>query len=155
MEYMEKLPPIKITFEKFARTGIKYVHHNLYIIWMKKQALYVGISRNNIWHRWFGQRDSHIYMIDDQWIKDYSSPIGSVIVYNRPASLKWKIELQHYRTYLFDENLAEVEKGLIHKLRPLFNTTYLPYLTKKEQELARSLTDWQSVLDIPLDAFPV
>jgi hypothetical protein len=141
LESMDKpLPPpdlsIMISFKKFYE--YKYPErerYNLYIVWRGKQALYVGISTNNVWNRWFGRLAPHIRRAGNKWLEDWSSPIGSVVTHNLPASLRWKIELRYY-----DRSLKTIESRLINDLRPLFNITYGPKLNKKELRLMDSLT---------------
>jgi hypothetical protein len=131
-------PAIVMTFEKFAKGNFEAGHRNLYIVWRGKQALYVGISRDNIWSRWFAGARSHICInAGGHWIKGYSSPIGQAIIRNRPTSMRWKIELRHIA---YPNDLHDAERQLIHDLHPLFNSTYLPPLTDKEIKIYRYLT---------------
>ena len=129
-------PPRIMTFQQFHKRRLGGLY-NLYIIWRGKQALYVGISRQNIWGRWFSRGgQEHIFNSGGQWHADFSSPIGKAIIHNRPASLRWKIELR----YTPSRSLAAEEQELIQELRPLFNTIYRPSLTSKELKLYNMLT---------------
>src|ERR1043165_96031 len=121
--------PITITFSQFLERQYPQGKHNLYIIWHGKQALYVGISKSDVWGRWFTTSYSHMYFAGGVW--SGNSPIGTVIQRNFPKSLKWKVELRHYSTSLWSsgEDLEAAEHRLIVELRPLFNTTYRPSLT--------------------------
>lgn len=141
-------PTISMTFAQFLEDDKRVGRHNLYIIWRGKQALYVGIARDHIWGRWFARGgQSHMY-----FSQKYSgtreggtwrgfTPIGIVIQRNFPKSLKWKVEQRHYNTFSWctEERLETAERRLIQELRPLFNTTYRPSFTHKENELIRKL----------------
>lgn len=142
-------PPITLTFEDFLDGKYHDGKHNLYIVWYKKQSLYVGISKANIWTRWFSGRQSHMYFAQKHsgtregghW--KGSSTIGCVIERNFPASLKWKIELRHCNTFSWcnDELLEDAERRLIREIRPLFNSTYRSGFTEKENKLIERLSN--------------
>jgi hypothetical protein len=141
LKLIEDNPPLILTFDKFAKGDYEGGHRNLYIVWRSRQALYIGISRGNIWNRWFARGgQSHILInAGGHWMADYSSPIGRAIIQNRPASMRWKIELRYIPAGV-RWDLESEEARLIHELHPLFNTTYLPPLTEKELRLYRQLT---------------
>ena len=66
--------------------------HDLYIIKNDQVVLYIGISKENIWNRWFATSYSHIQKnYYGQWFG--CSTIGRRIVYNMPESDNWIIEL--------------------------------------------------------------
>lgn len=134
IEPVELAPPVIMPFSKFAKGDYPDLDHNLYIVWRGKKALYIGISRGCIWDRWFDRNGRHI-AIDGagNWHAEYSSPIGRAIIRNRPASLRWKIELRQC------DNLTKAELELIKELRPIFNATYRPALTDKEKHLYKKL----------------
>jgi hypothetical protein len=140
----EQQPPITMTFAAFLKGRYDQTgRHNLYIVWNRKQALYVGIAKDDIRSRWFGRGgQGHMYFsqINSAWVG--ITPIGTVIQRNFPKSLKWKIELQRYNTFSWcyqHEMLDRAERRLIHELRPLFNTSHRPRFTDKENELIRKL----------------
>ena len=147
LKMIEENPPLTLSFGKFIKGDYQLGHRNLYIVWRGKQALYIGISRTDIWGRWFGRGgQSHMY-----FSQKYSgtleggrwqglSPIGIVIVNNQPASMRWRIELR-YVPFMDRWDLEEEEKKLIHEIHPLFNSAHLPELTKKEVRIYRRLTD--------------
>jgi hypothetical protein len=139
------LPPLSLFFSQFLEANYKRDRHNLYIIWKGKQALYVGISKTDIWGRWFSGSYGHMMFIHQtkRWIGN--SSIGSVIERNFPKSLKWKVELRRYSTFSWTDNekLEMAEQRLIRELRPLFNSTYRSSLTDKENELIERLTHAQ------------
>jgi hypothetical protein len=143
----EPHPNLIMTFERFLKYDDEG-YYNLYIVWRGKQALYVGISKQNISMRWF-YRGGQSHM---RYVQRYSgtleggswvglSTIGQVIQNNFPKSLKWKIELREYSTFSWDRNekLDAAEQRLIHELRPLFNATYRQDLSEKEQRLLYKL----------------
>ena len=144
----EKLDtPLKMRFGTFLDGKYQEGKHNLYIIWKGKQALYVGIAKDNIWIRWFNAGYSHMYFAQKYsgtreggtWVG--SSTIGRVIQKNFPKSLKWIVELRHYSTFGWTDNekLEAAEQRLIRELRPLFNVTYRSALTEQEARLAERL----------------
>lgn len=137
----ETQPTITMSFGELLNGDYEEGLRNLYIIWLKKQALYVGIARDNIWNRWFGSNiRCHMYFAQKysgtreggKWIG--SSPIGKAIAKNFPNSLKWRVELRHCN------RVEVVEKQLIKELRPLFNVTYRASLTDKELKLLERLS---------------
>lgn len=134
--------PIRMSFRRFLDGKYHDGNHNLYIIWKGKQALYVGISHDNIWYRWFKRSwQGHMSFMQKysgtleggEWVGH--SPIGRVIATNLPKSLKWTVELRHYS----DLRLGRAESGLIRELRPLFNSTYRDQLTNEEHKLVERL----------------
>jgi hypothetical protein len=140
--------PLTLTFDQFLRQKYQADRHNLYIVRTGKQALYVGISRSDVWGRWFaGGEKSHMYFAQKysgtreggRWLGH--SSIGQVVEFNFPRSLKWKVELRHYSTFSWtnNEKLEEAERRLIRELRPLFNEIYRGSLTEKEIQLAERL----------------
>lgn len=124
---LNKEKDITISFKSFYN-GYDCGNRNLYIIWRNKQCLYVGISRSDIWNRWFGSLSPHIYSLNND---SFNSTIGKVISKNYPKSMSWKIEMR----YIEDKWLNTEEINLIQKYRPLFNTTYSPKRNKKEVRL--------------------
>jgi len=83
---------IEITFKNFFE--YKYSHeefHELYI--MKNgldEVLYIGISEQNIWNRWFGF-NGHIR--DGGNFLQGRSSVGEKVVDYLPDSWDWKIQL--------------------------------------------------------------
>lgn len=80
-------------FEQFMSGDYEEEEHNdLYVLRNEEGVLYVGISRNDIWDRWFSGWGSHmIRTIYGEWYPN--SSVGEAVVTNMPASLKWTIEL--------------------------------------------------------------
>jgi hypothetical protein len=136
-------PPIKLSFREFIDMDYDEGYHNLYIVWYKETALYVGISNWNIWDRWFSRSNCHMLKLSGGWSEDWSSSIGRCIIQNLPESLDWIIELRHYpNTLLFNKapvDLDNVEQDLIYEYRPLFNIRHRPKLSESERKLKHSL----------------
>lgn len=142
-------PLLIMNFETFLSGNYAHGKHNLYTVWYRRQALYVGIARDNIWNRWFSRGgQSHMYFVQKhsgtreggRWAG--ITPVGRVIAINLPKSLKWKVELRHCNTFSWcnDELLEDAERRLIREFHPLFNTTYRSPLTEKESRLIERLT---------------
>jgi hypothetical protein len=119
---------------KFEDGGKGY---ELYIVKRYNEILYVGISRANIWNRWFGGRGRIRKNAGGYWYSTDS--IGSEIVENMPNSLCWMIELwtQEDCKKLFAADIINkgyhssdrcditvYEPMMIAKLSPSFNRTY-------------------------------
>lgn len=118
--------------------------HQLYIITAESCVLYIGISSQNIWHRWFNSPRSHLrqnYSLkgkDPSW--GYSSDIGEAVVRCFPESLNWVIELWTMDDCLKSLNdsdnmgrtpkrILDIERVMINKLRPAFNLMGANYQT--------------------------
>jgi hypothetical protein len=95
-------------------------------------VLYVGISRKDVWGRWFGW-GGHICW--DGNIIYGDSPIGVKIENHLPESLQWKIQLWTLNDCLdfcanrlpdnvVGRNIEEIEPLMIQKLRPALNVSY-------------------------------
>jgi hypothetical protein len=120
------------------------------------EIMYIGISRDSIWHRWFGGGPSH--MDKGASGKVYGkSYIGEVIERRFPNSWNWVIEL-----WTMDDCLkaceAEfvgrdpghvgiegIEPYMIAKFEPLYNITHGggrhedPFITEKLDKIYKDL----------------
>jgi hypothetical protein len=141
-------PDMRIGFGQFLDNKYKEGKHNLYIVWLGNQALYVGIAKDHIRGRWLNRSgQSHMYFAQKysgtreggSWVG--LSTIGRVIQRNLPESLQWTIELRHYSVFSWSKNeqLEDAERRLIGELRPLFNVTYRDNLTDDENKLVERL----------------
>jgi hypothetical protein len=131
---------IEITFFDFHEHDYKYDRYCLYV--MKNGSggiLYVGISTNDVWVRWFGW-GGHL-MWDGNVIYGEST-IGEKIENHLPESLRWKIQLwtledcQKYcgqeiavadsaKTFEeYKQAILDIEPFMIRKIRPALNKTY-------------------------------
>jgi hypothetical protein len=120
---------IKIRFEDFKDGNYSGEERNLYILWRDDVCLYVGISRNNVWNRWFGNLSPHYSY--------YGSQVGRCVLRNQPESMEWEIELRYIG---FLNDLEETESELIFQLDPLFNVIYnTKKLSEKKQKLKNLL----------------
>ena len=101
-----------------------------------QQILYIGISRDSIWHRWFGGGTSHMDM-DIAGKICGRSHIGEVIEQCFPASWDWIIELwtrgdclKACKAELSGRDIDKLEIGTIEpfmivKFAPLYNLTHV------------------------------
>jgi hypothetical protein len=122
---------IESNFENFHNQDYVEEGYDLYV--MKNgvgDVLYVGISKRNIWERWFGW-NGHI-MWSDRMI-DGNSSVGQKIVDHLPESLNWKIQLwalEDCVNFCKDEfhipkkpNINAMESLMIRKLSPILNAS--------------------------------
>lgn len=124
---------IEITFKEFYE--YKYEEdgfHELYV--MKNgfgETLYIGVSNQNIWNRWFGLRghilDNGKYLIGE-------SPVGKNIVKHLPKAWEWKIQLwtlEDCIKFCSDDlkpkgkyNIKYLEPLMIQRLQPVLNILF-------------------------------
>jgi len=123
---------IEITFEDFHEHNF---HEEGFVLYVLKNGLddplYVGISRNNIWSRWFAFGGHMIW--DGKYIIGQSA-VGQKIVDQLPDSLKWKIQLWMLQDCievckdilppLRQYTIEFVEPFMIKKLSPILNGSY-------------------------------
>ena len=144
----ELLAPITMTMGEFMRRDNPVTEHSIYILWYGKagtQALYVGISRDNVWNRWFYRDGCHITLYKSGNMQG-NTTVGQAVANNRPESLAWEIEFRDY-DYL-NQRLERVERELIKELRPLLNYVNGVDLTNDEAKLMNKLTDQSSKQDM-------
>lgn len=114
-----------LSFEKF--TDPDYLPDEkvvLYVVRDNDKIFYVGISKANVWYRWFGANGRMVKNVYDEWIS-YDS-IGNHIIRNMPKSFMWNIDL-----WTADEcvaflgssstNLKDIENELMAALLPEIN----------------------------------
>lgn len=89
---------ITLTFKDFSNpenfpdnVGIE-----LYVLRNKQEFLYVGISKSNVWNRWFGSRGRMWKVFDRNgnhigW--NSTGYVGITIIKEMPESLLWEIDL--------------------------------------------------------------
>jgi len=145
---------LTLTFAEFAE-GSKFPddfgrNYRLYVVRKGKNILYVGISEDHIWNRWFGGGTSHMWFAQKysgtleggSW--QGNSRIGIEIQHNFPKSNKWlfdfwtlKEALDFMKTdYIYNEeynafiigihrlSIKDVEPEMINFLSPKFNVIY-------------------------------
>jgi hypothetical protein len=125
-----------LTFEKFMSGDYPDDDYSIYIVRYNAEVLYIGISRDNIYNRWFTADYSHITKFANGALRG-NSTIGQVIVGNLPNSLQWSIDLWSIDDCIkllgdkspckseYDNNaLDKLERYLISELNPLFNVTH-------------------------------
>lgn len=94
--------------------------------------LYVGISTNDVWERWFGWGG---HMTWDGDVIYGESPIGVKIQNHLPNSLKWKFQLWTLKeciefcrnelpSDISEVTIHEIEPIMIRKLSPVLNLIY-------------------------------
>jgi hypothetical protein len=123
---------IEIDFEHFHNQDYMEEGYDLYV--MKNglgDVLYVGISNQSIWERWFGW-NGHILWLDH--VVEGNSAVGQKIVDHLPGSLKWEIQLwtlEDCVSFCRDilptthiPNIAFIEPYMIQKLSPILNSSY-------------------------------
>ncbi len=124
---------LEIDFVKFHDQDYVEEGYELYV--MKNGSgdiLYVGITTQSIWQRWFGWNGHMVW--EDNRIYGISS-IGQKIVDHLPDSLNWKIQLwtlEACKTFCKDilpasrrdPTIQFVEPFMIQKLSPILNVTY-------------------------------
>jgi len=144
---------IEITFKDFYEYKYREDGEEGFELYVMKNGLddilYVGISRSDIWNRWFGW-NGHI-RATDKFMTGESS-VGQKIVDHLPDSWDWKIQLWTLSdcvAFCADEinphgryTIQMVEPFMIYKLYPVLNATCNPnpginHMPKSEKEKQR------------------
>ena len=144
---------IELTFLEFHEQQYTENQFCLYVIKNGLgDILYIGISTNNVWERWFGWGG---HMTWDGKVIYGESPIGAKIENHLPDSLNWKIQLWTLNDCItfcgtelpsdFSEvTIHDIEPIMIRKLSPALNLTYnlapgkdTTPKSQKEKELER------------------
>jgi hypothetical protein len=124
---------IELAFSEFHEQRYREQQYCLYVVKNGSgDVLYVGISKNDVWERWFGWGGHFTW---DGDVLSGESPVGVKIENHLPDSLKWKIQLWNLEDCLefcsddFPADLSEVtidylEPIMIRKLFPILNATY-------------------------------
>jgi hypothetical protein len=125
-----------LLFSEFYEGNYEDHGYELYLIRDPDgNVMYIGISRDSIWHRWFGGGTSH--MDRDTIGRIYGkSYIGEVIERRFPISWKWLIELwtkedclEVCAAELTGKDLEKIEiesiePYMIVRLEPLYNVIH-------------------------------
>jgi hypothetical protein len=122
-----------LAFSEFYKGDFEDLGYELYVLRdTNNKAMYVGISRNSIWHRWFGGGTSHMDIGAGEKIFGTSN-IGRVMERRFPSSWDWVIELWTKEDCLevlgkdFEGkdadriNIETLEPYMINKFEPLYN----------------------------------
>ena len=124
---------IELDFQQFHDQKYREQGYELYVL---KNGLggilYIGISKSDIWQRWFGWGG---HMTWDGKVIYGESPVGVKIENHLPDSLNWKIQLwtlQDCVNFCRNElpidtleiTIHEIEPIIIRKLSPALNGTY-------------------------------
>jgi len=152
-----------LTFEKFMSGDYPDDDYSIYIVRDNAEVLYIGISRDNIYDRWFTASYSHIIKFADGALMGRST-IGEVIVGNMPNSLQWSIDLLSIEDCIkllgdkspckseYDNNaLDKLERYLISELNPLFNVTHKTKNTHNTHRSTEKYTHFTNRLDAPAE----
>ncbi len=146
---------IEIDFERFRHQDYREAGYRLYM--MKNglgNVLYVGISHQSIWNRWFDW-GGHITWTDQ--VIEGNTAVGRKIVDHLPESLKWKIELWTLEdrlnfcrdslpaTHTLDIDF--VEPFMIQKLSPILNESYNLNLGRDTTPKSRKEIEREKFLD--------
>ena len=125
---------IEITFKEFYE--YKYIEDGFNELYIMKngldEVLYIGISEQNIWNRWFGF-NGHI-LDGGNFLKGRSS-VGEKVVDHLPDSWSWKIQLWTLEDCVGfckseisptrkSYDIKYLEPFMIQKLRPSLNNTF-------------------------------
>jgi len=146
-----------VMFSEFYKGEFDDIGYELYFVRdSDSKAMYIGISRNSIWHRWFGGGASHMDMNANQRLFG-TSTIGQIIEKRFPASWDWTIELwtkEDCIKVLAEEiegkntdriNIESLEPFMINKFEPLYNVMHGggkhedPLTTRKLDDAYRKL----------------
>jgi hypothetical protein len=124
---------IELDFQQFHDQQYREQRYELYILKNGLgEILYIGISKNNIWQRWFGWGG---HMMWDGKVIYGESPVGVKIENHLPDSLNWKIQLwtlqdcvkfcrNELPSDILEITIDEIEPIIIRKLSPALNSTF-------------------------------
>jgi hypothetical protein len=127
---------ISLKFSQFYKGEFIDEGYELYFVKDNKgKPMYIGISKDSIWHRWFGGTTSH--MDTNPAGKVYGrSYFGEVIERRFPDSWDWVIELwtredglNACKAEFSGKDIAKIkiesiEPYMIAKFEPLYNVTH-------------------------------
>ena len=116
-----------LKFSEFYEGNFEDIGYELYFVKdTDNKAMYIGISLNSIWHRWFGEGASHMDTNASGNLFGISV-IGQVIERRFPDSWDWMIEL-----WTKEDCLTELGKILEGKNAKRINIGILePFMIKK------------------------
>lgn len=150
---------IEITFKEFYE--YTYREDGFYELYIMKngleEILYVGISAQNIWNRWFGW-NGHI--MGDSSFMIGESTVGRKIVDYLPDAWNWKIQLwtlDDCKAFCADEinlhgrytiqSIQAVEPLMIRKLHPILNMNYNKNLGVDHMPISEKEKRRKAILD--------
>lgn len=125
-----------LKFSEFYKGRFTDNGYELYIVKdINNKAMYIGISRDSIWHRWFGGGHSHMDTnpAGQVYGKSY---FGEVVERRFPDSWKWDIELwtkedcvnaciAEFSGKDMDKiDIETLEPYMIIKFEPLYNVVH-------------------------------
>ncbi len=146
-----------LTFRDFMNGNYDDDDYSIYIVRDNSNVLYIGISRGNVYNRWFSTDYCHISRFSNGAIRG-NSIIGQAIANNLPISLDWSIDLWRVEDCIqllgdnspckseYDNDaLNKLERHLIKELNPIFNVTH-----NTQRDTGRYIT--QDITNAPCDA---
>jgi hypothetical protein len=127
---------LKILFAEFHKGEYEDLGYELYLLRDSDgAAMYIGIAKDSICHRWFDGGTSHMESKPGGGLYG-KSVIGEVVERRFPISWKWTIELWTREDclracnvdYLGKDieklNIESIESQMIVKFEPLYNVTH-------------------------------
>src|SRR5690349_18734117 len=134
---------IALTFRDFYNEKFERKPYSLYLVRDGDVVLYIGISSDYLWNRWFGGGFSHMRLVPTGKGKSVPMSNGSTIAnkieVNYPESAYWTIELwinddciEHLSKFedvsfliaCKPRKTEEIEASMIHHFKPLYNGTH-------------------------------
>ena len=158
---------IETTFFQFHEHDYEDAGFCLYVLKNDNDTvLYVGISTNDIWERWFGWGG---HMMWDGKVIYGDSSVGVKIENHLPDSLSWKIQLWTLEDCLefceqesvnarfkmtageYNQAVRDIEPFMIKKLSPALNGTYNLKPGKDTTPKSEKELKWQRFVDDAYD----
>lgn len=124
---MEENIMYTLSFKKFMEPeNFPNDRIELYVIRDGNKVFYVGISKANVWNRWFGGYGRMQKNIYGEWVTHDS--ISNAVLKNMPKSLKWSVDLwvaSECAIFLgsLSKDLMDIENQMIVALLPKINVT--------------------------------
>ena len=130
----------KLKFFEFYQGEFEDIGYELYFLRDNDdEAMYIGISRISVWHRWFGGAGSHMSVGENKNEIYGTSYVGQVIERRFPNSWDWEIELWTREDCLkilekdlvgrdySNISIQTIEPLMITKFKPLYNVMHGGY----------------------------
>lgn len=146
-----------LSFSEFYAGQFADEGYELYLVKdVERKPMYIGISRDSVWHRWFGGGPSHMDVNAEGRVYG-KSYIGEVIERRFPSSWEWVIELwtkeeciKACKNDFVGRNadkieIESIEPYMIAKFEPLYNVTHAgghhedPLTTEKLDRIYKDL----------------
>jgi len=153
---------IELTFYQFHEQQYRDDGYCLYVLKNgNEDVLYVGISTNDVWERWFSWGG---HMLWDGKVIYGDSSVGVKIENHLPDSLNWKIQLWLLEDCLkfcgqeppdpgkmtaseYNQAVRAIEPFMIKKLSPALNRTYNLKPGKDTTPKSKKELKWEKYVD--------